>query len=458
MQGRPKALATPPGGHDRGLRLASWTLALALLWGGALRLVWIEDMEWKKDERWSFQMSQEIGRVRPWPRVGMPTSLEMPNPGLSVWIFVPIGWIAGSPTAVTRFIAIVNIITLLGFAAAVRAFLPPNEREPWLWGLALHAVSPFPIRMSRKIWPPSLLTPFVLLLWIGHRHRLARWGALTWGLTGALIGQVHLSGWFVACGLALATALAEWRRLLPRSRYWHWWLMGTLLGLASAVPWARDLPSLHAAAPSQPIANLLLIKGFTFVYGMVGAATSLVPYAFLGLGEESLAFELGPRIVGYSARVPDLIALLIIALVSARSVARLGKHVLAPAIDRISRVVKGRHAERPLPAETASAEPVGAIPNGASTGFYLWSMIVIPFATYALVIHVVFYHYYYVMCPVVFVLLAAFMLPWRRALLAIVIAEAVLAADYLTYIHVNGGVTRGEYGWSYARQMDKKTP
>ncbi len=182
MLGRPRTPGTASAGGAGPYRLAYWTLAFALLCGGALRLVWIEDMEWKEDEQWSYRMSQEVGRVRPWPRVGMPTSLEMPNPGLSVWVFVAIGRVATLPTSMAHFIAILNVIGLLGFTAAVCAELPSREREPWLWGLALQAVSPFAIRMSRKIWPPSLLTPMLLLLWVGHRHRQARWGAVTWGL------------------------------------------------------------------------------------------------------------------------------------------------------------------------------------------------------------------------------------------------------------------------------------
>ena len=147
---------------------------LLLLCGGILRSVWIEDMEWKEDERWSYQMSQEVGRTRPWPAVGMPTSLKFPNPGLSVWIFVPIGRLVSTPTSMARAIVLLNMVALIGFAAAVRAYLPRGEREPWLWGLALQAVSPFAIRMSRKIWPPSLLTLFLLLLWVSHRHRDVR--------------------------------------------------------------------------------------------------------------------------------------------------------------------------------------------------------------------------------------------------------------------------------------------
>ena len=226
--------------HEDGRnRLAWWTLALALICGGILRWVWIEDMEWKNDEQWTYRMSQEVGRTRPWPSVGMPTSLKFPNPGLSVWIFVPIGRMAKTPTSMARVVVLLNMIGLIGFAGAVRAYLPPREREPWIWGLALQAVSPYAIRLSRKIWPPSILTPLLLLLWISHRYRLARWGAFTWGLVGALIGQVHLSGWFVAMGLAIGTVVAECRGSLPRSRYWHFWLLGSVLGLISALPWAR---------------------------------------------------------------------------------------------------------------------------------------------------------------------------------------------------------------------------
>ena len=131
-----------------------------------------------------------------------------------------------------------NMIGLIGFAWAVRVYLPAREREPWLWGLALQAVSPFAIRMSRKIWPPSTLTPLLLLLWISHQHRQSRWGAFAWGLVGALIGQVHLSGWFVAAGLFIGTVAAERLRCLPRSQNWRRWLLGTVLGLAIALPWA----------------------------------------------------------------------------------------------------------------------------------------------------------------------------------------------------------------------------
>ena len=69
-------------------------------------------------------------------------------------------------------------------------------------------------------------------------------------------------------------------------------------------------------------------------------------------------------------------------------------------------------------------------------------------------IDVYFYHYYFVLCPFVFVLIAMCMLPWRRVLLALVLAQALMSYLFLDYIHQTGGTTRGEYGLSYALQVE----
>ena len=129
-ESRPIMTSSTSDGQDRRYRLAWWTLVLALIGGGILRSIWIEDMEWKADERWSYRMSQEVGRTRPWPWVGMPTSLGFPNPGLSAWIFVPIARV--SQTRRRRWLAPLcwlNMIGLIGFAAAVRAYLPIREQR-----------------------------------------------------------------------------------------------------------------------------------------------------------------------------------------------------------------------------------------------------------------------------------------------------------------------------------------
>ena len=59
------------------------------------------------------------------------------------------------------------------------------------------------------------------------------------------------------------------------------------------------------------------------------------------------------------------------------------------------------------------------------------------------------------LCPFLFVLVAACMLPWRRVLLALVIAQALMSCAFLGYIHQTGGTRRGEYGLTYARQGNR---
>jgi hypothetical protein len=452
---RPMTPGTTSRGHDGRCRLAWWTLAFALICGGVLRSAWIEDIEWKQDEQWTYLMSQEVGRTRPWPWVGMRTSLGFPNPGLSVWIFVPIGRIASTPTSMARIILFINMIALIGFAAAVRRYLPPTQREPWIWGLALQAVSPFAIRLSRKIWPPSILTLLLLLLWISHRRRESRWGAVTWGLAGALIGQVHLSGWFVATGLVVGTLVAEWRNKIPRSRYWHWWLLGTVVGLSSAVSWARTLPKAPLSLPPGSIGGLLLQHLIAYLYGLAAAGTSLFPFSALGLGLQTRDYELGPIIDGVATHATTLAGWFVFLAIVARIMVRLIDSKIKPAARWVRRNLAHSAGRLPARDAVAPADSVSRDSEWSLTSFYLWSTIAIPGAVFILTTDQYFYHYNFVFCPFLFVMIAACMLPWRRVLFGLVVAQALMGYTFLNYIHQHGGIVLGEYGLSYARQMSQ---
>jgi hypothetical protein len=447
--------STTSASHDIRNRLVWWTLAFALVCGGILRLIWIEDMEWKKDEQWSYRMSQEVGRTEPWSWVGMPTSLGFPNPGLSVWIFVAIGRIATTPTSMARAVALLNIVALLGFAGAVRAYLPVRQREPWLWGLALQAVSPFAIRMSRKIWPPSTLTPFLLLLWISHQYRQARWGAFAWGLVGALIGQVHLSGWFVAAGLVVGTVVAEYRGSLPRSRYWQWWLFGTVLGLISAVPWARALPRSTHVLSAGPIGFMIKLRILGYLYGLAVTTSSAFPYQVLGLGYDAGDFQVRPIINGIRTHAVELLGLFVVLAFVVRIVARLIQAIVAPVLGWAWRMITQGVGSRWNGDVSPSTESARSDRECASTGFYLWSTVAIPGVIFLMVAETYYYHYYFALYPFLFVLVAVCMLPWRRVLLAMVVAQALLSYAFLSYIHQKGGTVRGEYSLTYARQGNR---
>jgi hypothetical protein len=46
----------------------------------------------------------------------------------------------------------------------------------------------------------------------------------------------------------------------------------------------------------------------------------------------------------------------------------------------------------------------------------------------------------------------------RRTLLALCIVNALLTAQFLQYIHVNGGAPGADYGKTYARQLQDLSP
>ena len=100
----------------RPMTRGSVALACALACGIVLRMLWPADMEWKADEQWMFTRASAIGISEPWPSAGMPSGVAVPNPGLSVWIFVPLARVAGNPVTLAQFVQLINVMALLGFA------------------------------------------------------------------------------------------------------------------------------------------------------------------------------------------------------------------------------------------------------------------------------------------------------------------------------------------------------
>jgi len=426
-------------------RLAWSIFALALIAGGLLRLVWIDDMEWKKDEQFSYQISRDAGPIRTWPALGMQTSLsdDFRNPGLSVWVFIVIGRFVATPTAMARVVAVSNILALLGFAVAVRTLLPVREREPWIWALALQAVNPFSIRVSRKIWPPSVLPLFLLWLWVGHLKRDTRWGALSWGLAGALIGQVHLGGWYVAVGLVLGTILVDFRGPRPVPTRWTWWLLGSLLGALPALNWALAMHGTHLEGASWSEWIDLLIHVYLPIRLCVmgtyffSTALGIEPEFSLGLRIDAPNFLKGPILGGGPTfliyGLQNVILCIAAVVVAIRMVGRL----IVPACLRL--------AGKPIPAASE--------PDRSQTRFYLWSTLFIPGLLYLLTIEVYYYHYFYITILFLCVLVASIALPWRRLLVGLVVAQATISVAFLVYIHAHGGSRRGEFGVTYAQQL-----
>ena len=209
-----------------------------------MRFLWPADMEWKHDEQWNYAHAQAIAQSQaPWPSAGQPTSTNLKNFPLGIWLLACLARCSGSPVGLMLWIAVLNCLALLAFLLwALRAKLEPKERDLWLWTAALTAVSPLPILWSRKIWIQNILTPVTFLIFIGHRMRRKNWGAFLWGLAGAAAGQIHPSGFFFSLGVLAYTLWTE-RRGGWREVCWVSWLMGSALGCLPMLPWLHELAS-----------------------------------------------------------------------------------------------------------------------------------------------------------------------------------------------------------------------
>ena len=189
-------------------------------------------MEFKADEAYLFAHAQ-AGAL---PGLGQASGVGLRNPGLSVWIFVTLdhGFGLHTPTALARAVMLVNVAALALLVVFATRCVARPERERWLWATALTAVNPALIVFSRKIWAQSVLPFFTMVALICWWRRGRARMSFGWGVSGALLGQIHMSGFFFAGGLALWTALFD-----RRSARWRAWLAGSAVGAVPLIPWVH---------------------------------------------------------------------------------------------------------------------------------------------------------------------------------------------------------------------------
>lgn len=220
-------------------------LAIALLLAAALRLTFPGDIEYKADEKWMFEASQAIVKTGAWPMVGMTSGVGIPNPGLSVWVFGALAKVTGATTPIqlARAVQGLNLLALAALVFFAMRVIAAPERLPWLWAAAFACVNPFAVLFHRKIWAQCTLPFFCVLFWMAWHYRDRRTGAFFWGLLGILMGQIHMSGFFLAAGVFLWTVYRDRKSPTPS------WYFGTLLGALPLAPWVGTLaaqgPGVH---------------------------------------------------------------------------------------------------------------------------------------------------------------------------------------------------------------------
>jgi hypothetical protein len=432
----------PPTPEPEPIPTPRWLGALTLASiavGAALRFAWPADIEFKGDERWMLERALAVGHLESWSWSGMESSATLSNPGASVWAFAALSRAFGlqTPPALSMGVAACGVLALLLAAWVAWRVVEPEAREAWLWGVALAAVNPIAVVLQRKIWAQSLLPLAAVALWWCWLRRDRRGGALGWGALGMLMGQVHLSGLFLAVALAGWT---RWRAGDPRAN-WRWWWAGTLVAALPLVPWVLEaVPTLLVTAAEKtaaagPQGGLRAHHWWNVLVPRFWALWISEPTGLLGhpLGDHFVDYLRWPLARG---RPTWLMA---VAYLAAWGV-----------------LARGLWTGRRRLAEPAR--------RGCEGTTALFGAALVPLGVLLTLTTLMLHRHH---------LLAAFPLPlvWfaglalagggrraRRWLAVLVAANLVLSAGFLHYIHIHGGAPRGDYGVTWRVQTQEPSP
>ena len=222
-----------------------------LMVGITLRMIWGEDIEFKGDEAFNYNVAilfgmpsqlPTVGEVfnfpiplmSKWPVIGSTSGVLLPNPSFSTWIFGFLAWAFAveNPEDMGRAVQACNALAIALLGVFAWRNKETQHRETWLWVFALAAVSPLDIILQRKIWAQSLLPPLTMLMTIGWWQKDKKWGAFVYGFMGALLGQLHMSGFIFAFAWLISTW--TWHR---KQTHWRAWFAGSSVGAVLLIPW-----------------------------------------------------------------------------------------------------------------------------------------------------------------------------------------------------------------------------
>jgi hypothetical protein len=405
----------------------AFVLFAIIAFGLFLRLVWIGDMEWKDDEQWMFKNAHAVAASGHFPDAGMRSGGGIVNPGMSVAIFALVALFTDHPLEMNRVVQIINIVAILCFLFFVFKRVEEPERETWFLGIALAAVSPLAVLFSRKIWAQDMLPILSFIIILAHSYRGKRWGAFLWGLAGALIGQVHMSGFFFAAGLFVFTLLHDhYNKIKFR---WFYWLLGSAIGSITIVPWISFL--LHNPQISRQ--SFWHIFQFNFyLYWFLDSQGLNIMYS---IRKEFWELIKEPFIFG----VPTyLIAMLHLFLVVAAgfTLVEIWKYAKKGIL-----FMKRRKPVREF------------FLNLSSTQFYLFAILLGLGIFMPLSGTVIYPHYLICAFPFSYIFLAKMLHKHTRILYGIIFAQLLITISFLTYVHDHNGVVKGDYGKAYHAQL-----
>lgn len=401
------------------------SVVITILAGVLFRLIWPADMEWKTDEKLLYELAHTAADSGSFPESGIKSGGGIVNPGLSVGLFAVIARFTDTPVGMVRVVQWVNLAALIAFLLLGLRLIQGPEREVWVMGLALAAVNPLAVIFSRKIWAQDLMPMLAFLVVLGHSYRHRPFGAFCWGLMSALLGQVHMSGFFYAFGLFALTVLHD--RAQERPFHWVAWVVGSALGAAALIPWLMIVVSSGQATTTSWV-NLFQLN--FFFYWLIDPLGLDLMYS---LRDEFWPFLKEPRIGGVPTYIVGLLHLVLTAgtLVAVRRLLQ-----VVPRLGRKIRVTGWK----------------GSLTGLSFMRLHYVSMLLGLGILMPLTGVTIYQHYLICTFPFAFVFIAQLLHPYKRMMYATVVAQLILTTIFLWYVHRNGGAPNGDYGPSYAAQ------
>jgi len=396
--------------------------------GLILRLVWPGDMEWKDDEKILYATAHEAADNCTLPAAGMRSGGGIVNPGMSVGAFAVIAAFTNDPISMNRVVQILNVVSVLCFLLFVYLKVGKHEKEIWLAGIALAAISPLAVLFSRKIWAQDILPIISFVVILTNAYRGKGWGAFLWGLSGALIGQIHMSGFFFAGGLFVFTLVHDHYNKI-KFRWWYW-LAGSFLGSLTLIPWILFMLN-NPQITRQSFENIFQFN--FFIYWFIDSQGLNIYYS---LRKDFWQYLKEPILLG----VPTYLA----------AVAQL--FLVGVAIYSITKIVKiAKSAFHRIKQRTFLVE---MFTNISTTRFYMLSILLGLGVFMTLSGTTINPHYLICAFPFQYIFLAKVLEKNRLLFRSVVIAQMIITITFLVFIHTNKGAPNGDYKKTYNSQTE----
>ncbi|MGD0712321.1 MAG: hypothetical protein ABR968_14190 [Bacteroidales bacterium] len=393
-----------------------------------MRIIWTGDMEWKGDENQMYTMAHDVVNKGVLPSVGMESGGGIVNPGMSVAVFALIAEFTSNPLAMDKAVQIINVISILCFLLFIFLKVGIKEREIWLTGIVLAAISPLAVIFSRKIWAQDLLPFFSFLIVFSNANRNKGWGAFLWGIAGAIIGQIHMSGFFLAFGLFVFTLIHDHYNKI-RFR-WVYWIAGSLIGSIGLIPWISFL--IH----NPQVTNASFWHIFQFNFYIYWFLDSLGINTYYSLHKDFWMFIKEPVIIGIPTYIVAVVHLFLVTA---------GIFTLSKIVEYISKIYHQLNRKTFLKQLFIEMN---------ITKFYLFAVLLGLGVFLTLSGTTICQHYLICAFPFTYIFLAKILQHHKRLMLAVIIAQMVITVCFLVYIHNNNGAIHGDYGKAYHAQTE----